>query len=288
MKDKSKILLIVVILLIAGLIAYISYGIIKGKQNPIVTMEVAYVDAEGNAKTGIVKMELYPEVAPESVANFITLANNGFYNGLTFHRIEDNFVVQGGDKKGDGSGSGKLSYLDKSVQEGSDGDYTYSIKGEFAANGVNNNLKFEKGVVGVARSDYSSLGLTEESYNSGSTQFFIVTSENKAAVNSLNQNYAAFGKVIEGYEFVEEINKLYAGKDTKTTTTESAAEGEEQKVEKDIPKMNYVNVETFGVKYKAPNAINFDSTLQKISQYQSFYSQLNQQQTSGETAATSE
>ena len=137
MKDKSKIVLIVVILLVAALIAYVCYGITKGEKNPVATMEVSYLDADGNEKTGTVKMELYPDVAPESVANFIALANNGFYDGLTFHRVEKDFVVQGGDKQGDGSGSAVVSDIDKSVEVGSTKEYTYAIKGEFSANNVN-------------------------------------------------------------------------------------------------------------------------------------------------------
>ena len=126
MKDKSKVLLVAVILLVTAAIAYVCYGIFKGKQNPVVTMEVSYKDSEGNEKKGTVKIELYPESAPESVNNFIALANNGYYDGLTFHRIVKNFVVQGGDKNGDGSGSAKLSDINKSIQAGSTNDYTYS------------------------------------------------------------------------------------------------------------------------------------------------------------------
>ena len=218
MKDKSKIVLIAVILAVAAIIACVCYGILKGNKNPIVTMDVAYIDAEGNRKTGTVKIELNPEVAPEAVANFVNLTNNGFYNGLTFHRVASNFVVQGGDKMGNGSGSALLSDLDKSVQPNSSSDYAYSIKGEFSKNGINNPLKFEKGVIGMARSDYSTYGLTEEGYNSASSQFFIVTTDNKSALNSLNQNYAPFGRVIEGYEIFEDISKIYGVDESKTQT----------------------------------------------------------------------
>ena len=226
MKDKSKIVLIAVILVVAAVIAYICYGFLKNNKNPIVTMDVAYVDAEGNRKTGTVKIELNPEVAPESVANFVNLTNNGFYNGLTFHRIASNFVVQGGDKMGNGSGSALLSDLDKSVIANTSSDYSYSIKGEFAANGVNNPLKFEKGVVGMARSDYSNYGLAEQGYNSASSQFFIVTTDDKSALNSLNQSYASFGKVIEGYEIIEEISNVY-GVDESAAETFSVSKQEE-------------------------------------------------------------
>ena len=210
MKDKSKIILIIAILAIIALIAYVCYGIFKGPKNPVATMEVSYIDSEGNEKTGTVKIELNPDVAPESVANFIQLSNNGFYDGLTFHRMISDFMVQGGDKQGDGSGSAKMSDLDKKIQADSDEDYTYSIEGEFYANGINNSLKFEKGVIGMARSDYSSYGLAQEGYNSASSQFFIVTTDDQNTLNSLNQYYASFGKVIEGYEIIEEMSNIYA------------------------------------------------------------------------------
>ena len=243
MKDKSKVLLIAIILVVTAAIAYVGYGIVKGKKNPVVTMQVSYKDAEGNDKVGTVKVELYPDAAPETVANFIALANNGYYDGLTFHRIVKDFVVQGGDKKGDGSGSAKLSDINKSIEAGSSNDYTYSIKGEFAANGINNNIKFGKGIIGMARSDYSSYGLTEQGYNSASSQFFFVTTDDKASLSSLNQNYAAFGKVIEGYEFIEEIEKLYAEDATKTE------EKNEENKDENVPRTINVRVDTFGVKY---------------------------------------
>jgi len=311
MKDKSKMVLIGVILVIAATIAYVCYGITKGNKNPVVTMEVSYRDSDGNEKNGTVKIELYPNVAPESVANFIALANNGFYDGLTFHRIEKDFVVQGGDKNGDGSGSAKVNDIDKSVSADSDKDYTYSIKGEFSANGVNNNLKFAKGVVGMARSDYSSYGLREEGYNSASSQFFFVTTDKKTALDSLNQNYAPFGKVIEGYEYIEEIAKVYAEKNESSKaatseTTENAqaeanqeaasteasqenAEGatEEKAEEKDVPKMKSVRVETYGANYGLPKMLNYDETLKTVQQYQSYYQQLMNQSTSTDNSEVS-
>lgn len=232
MKDKSKIILIIAIIAIAAIIAYVCYGAIKGQKKPVATMEVSYIDNDGNQKTGTVKIELNPDVAPESVANFIKLADNGFYDGLTFHRLITDFMIQGGDKEGTGAGSAKLSDIDKKIQADSSADYTYSIKGEFAANGVNNNLKFEKGVIGMARSDYSSYGLTQQGYDSASSQFFIVTTDDKDTLNSLNQSYAAFGKVIEGYEFIEEIANIY-GKDSDEESSEdlSITKSEEENSE---------------------------------------------------------
>mgnify|MGYP004680504785 FL=1 len=241
MKDISKFILIIAILAIAAIIAWIFYGIINGGKNPIATMEVSYVDNDGNTQTGTVKIELDPSVAPESVANFVNLANNGFYDNLTFHRIVSDFMIQGGSSDGTGSGSAKLSDLDKKIQANSSSDYTYSIKGEFANNNINNNLKFEKGVIGMARSDYSSYGLTEEWYNSGSSQFFIVTTDKKETLDSLNYNYASFGKVIEGYEVVEAISNV------KVTTEEGSSEASKPE---NAPVIKSIRVDTFGAKYK--------------------------------------
>ena len=150
---------IIAIILVLGLIAYVVNTIVKKQnfyvQNPIATIEVE--------NFGTIKIELYPNYAPETVANFIALANNGFYDGLTFHRTIPDFMIQGGDPNGDGSGNATLRDL------GQDSDDEYTIKGEFIANGDNDNtLKHERGVISMARSDYSSYSssLATEGYNS--------------------------------------------------------------------------------------------------------------------------
>lgn len=280
MKDKSKIILIIAILAITALIAYVCYGILKGNKNPVATMEVSYVDGDGNEQTGTVKIELNPEVAPTSVANFIQLANNGFYDGLTFHRVISDFMIQGGDKEGNGSGSAKLSDLDKKIQADSDQDYTYSIEGEFAANGINNSLKFGKGVIGMARSDYSSYGLTEEGYNSASSQFFIVTTDDKDTLNSLNQYYASFGKVIEGYDVVEAVANV--------KLKEPETEGEEVSTPETAPVIKSIRVETYGANYGIPKTINYDEILSTVQMYQNYYNQLMSSYSSSDTSAEGE
>ena len=121
------------------------------------------------------KGELYPEVAPQSVGNFIALANSGFYDGLIFHRVIPGFMIQGGDPKGTGVGGPG-----------------YSIKGEFAMNGVKNPLKHTYGVLSMARSMMP---------NSAGSQFFIMTSDSP----HLDGQYAAFGKVLEGMEVADSI-----------------------------------------------------------------------------------
>lgn len=279
MKDKSKVIFIIAILAITALIAYVCYGILKGSKNPVATMEVSYVDSEGNEQTGTIKLKLNPDVAPTSVANFIQLANNGFYDGLTFHRIISDFMIQGGDKKGDGSGSAKLSDLDKKIQADSAQDYTYSLKGEFAANGINNSLKFEKGVIGMARSDYSTYGFTQEGYNSASSQFFIVTTDNKDTLNSLNQSYASFGKVVEGYDVVEAIANV--------KLKESETEEESSTPEK-APVIKSIRVETYGANYGIPKTINYDEILSKVQTYQNYYNQLMSSYSGSDTSAEGE
>ena len=124
---------------------------------------------------GIMKLELYPDIAPQSVYNFVSLARSGFYDGLTFHRIIPGFMIQGGDPLGAGYGGPG-----------------YAIKGEFSSNGFNNTLKHERGVISWARSNNP---------DSAGSQFFIM----HADAPHLDGSYAAFGRVIEGIEVVDEI-----------------------------------------------------------------------------------
>lgn len=135
--------------------------------NPIVTITIKDL--------GDIKVELYPEIAPITVENFIRLASQGFYNGLTFHRVIPGFMIQGGCPDGTGMGGPG-----------------YHIKGEFAANGVANNLKHSRGVISMARAmDPDSAG----------SQFFIMHED----APHLDGSYAAFGKVTEGIEIVDKI-----------------------------------------------------------------------------------
>ena len=136
-------------------------------QNPIVTFTMA----DG----GVIKAELYPEIAPQSVNNFISLINKNFYDGLIFHRVIKGFMIQGGDPQGTGMGGPG-----------------YSIKGEFTSNGFANDLKHTEGVLSMARS---------MAPNSAGSQFFIM---HKTSPH-LDGSYAAFGKVIEGMDIVNKI-----------------------------------------------------------------------------------
>lgn len=140
------------------------------KQNPIVTFEMA----DGK----VIKAELYPEIAPNTVKNFVSLVSKGFYDGLTFHRIIKGFMIQGGDPVGNGTGGPG-----------------YGIKGEFSSNGFKNDLKHEPGVLSMARA---------MNPNSAGSQFFIMHETSP----HLDGDYAAFGKVIEGLENVNAIAEV--------------------------------------------------------------------------------
>ena len=136
-------------------------------KNPIVTITME--------NGGVIKAELYPEIAPNTVNNFIDLINKGFYDGLIFHRVIPGFMIQGGDPEGNGMGGPG-----------------YSIKGEFSRNGFKNELKHTKGVLSMART---------MDPNSAGSQFFIMVAD----AQNLDGQYASFGKVIEGMEVADEI-----------------------------------------------------------------------------------
>ena len=228
---------VIAIILVLGLIAYVTNTIIKKQnfsaQNPIATMEVE--------NFGTVKIELYPDYAPETVTNFIKLANNGFYDGLTFHRVVKDFMIQGGDPNGDGTGNATLRDL------GEDSDDEYTIPGEFIANGYNENtLKHEKGIISMARGDYSSESTTllSEGYNSASCQFFITTTDQSMNLDGL---YAAFGKVIEGMDVVDKISEVEIqtsnDEESSTTSTDTPV---------NPPVITSIRVDTFGIDYGIP------------------------------------
>lgn len=254
MKKVKNILWVIALLVIIVLIGIVGFNFYKKAtmevKNPIVTMEVE--------NFGTIKMELYPEQAPETVANFITLANRGFYNGLTFHRVVKDFMIQGGDKEGTGQDSATLADL----KDDGDSNTDYSIKGEFVANGVNNTLKFDEGVIGMARNDYTqySSSLKEESYNSGSSQFFIMTKAN----TSLNGYYTAFGKVTEGMDVVHKIENVEVK--AADSTSDSPSSNTEVSTPVETVKISSVTVDTQGIDYGLPNTLtpfNYMSWLYK-------------------------
>ena len=174
--------------------------------NPVVAM---YIE-----KYGSVVMELYPEIAPNTVNSFISLVRSGFYDNNTFHRLAPGFVLQGGDPEGTGNGGPG-----------------YAIKGEFTNNGFENNLKHEKGIVSMARASYS--------MDTAGSQFFIML----GTADYLDGNYAAFGKVIDGMDIVEEIEKR-----------EKVADSETGKLQTNLV-LKKALVDTKGVEYPEPEKI---------------------------------
>lgn len=173
-------------------------------KNPIVT--IAMEDGS------IIKIELYPEIAPNTVRNFVSLAQSGFYDGLIFHRVISDFMIQGGDPEGTGTGGPG-----------------YAISGEFSENKFNNTLKHEKGVISMARGG---------ELDSAGSQFFIVVADSANNSASLDGKYASFGKVTKGLDTVDKI--VAAPKDSSDKPTKDQ---KMKKVTVDIFGVKYGEVE---------------------------------------------
>ena len=190
-----------IIILFVSLILLTGCG--ENTQNPIVTMEIE--------DYGVVTIELYPDMAPNTVANFVNLIEEGFYDGLTFHRSVPGFVLQGGDPNGDGTGGPG-----------------YTIKGEFSSNGyTQNTLSHTRGVISMARS---------RDNDSAGSQFFIVLDD--SATYSLDGLYAGFGRVTEGMDIIDEI-----------VANEKIADDVTGALEENVV-ITKVTVDTFGETYK--------------------------------------
>ena len=171
---------------------------------------------------------LYPEKAPNTVANFISLANSGFYDGLTFHRVVSDFIIQGGDPNGDGTG-------------GPD----YSINGEFSNNGFNkNDLSHLRGVISMARFGSASAEDAKDYYNTAGSQFFIMVDDK----TSLDGDYAAFGKVFTGLDVLDDISTVKVDSDNKP---------------KEPITIKTIRVDTYGKDYGDPKTNPVDETLIK-------------------------
>ena len=181
----------------------------KEYDNPIVTMNIK--------DYGTIKIELYPKYAPNTVANFVNLVEEGFYNGNTFHRLVPGFVLQGGDPEGNGTGGPG-----------------YSIKGEFRENGyTKNTLKHTTGIISMARSALP---------DSAGSQFFIVLADSQMISASLDNKYAAFGKVIQGMDVIKNIEDSAEVEDSQTG-----------KLKENIT-IESATVDTFGKEYKVTKA----------------------------------
>ncbi len=179
----------------------------EGEQYMNTTKPVATIEMESG---GVIKVELDPENAPNTVRNFIALAEQGYYDGLIFHRVIPGFMIQGGCSQGTGTGGPG-----------------YSIKGEFSANGHDNNITHNRGVISMARS---------QGMNTAGSQFFITVD----AAPHLNGQYAAFGKVTEGMEEADRI---------------AAADRDRSDKPREPQMIKTIKVETFGVAYEPPDKI---------------------------------
>ncbi len=181
----------------------------NGNQHPIATITME--------DSGKIVLELYPEIAPITVANFISLANSGFYDGVIFHRVIPGFMIQGGDPDGLGTGGPG-----------------YNIKGEFTNNRVQNDISHERGVISMARQ--GNPYFPEMAYNTAGSQFFIMHADGPF----LDGDYAAFGRVLEGMDVVDRIASC-------------GTDGNDRPLEDQT--MASVRVETFGVDYGEPDKI---------------------------------
>ena len=265
MEKVKKILLVLIVLALIVAIGWISVNFVMSKtdnkQNPIVTMDV-----DGY---GTIKIELYPDMAPNTVKNFVRLAQRGYYNDKTFTDVEKGFIRGGLTETENSDGTTtqngpKLSNL-RDLADG-EKDQDYSIKGEFIENGFNQNtLSHQRGVISMYRKSYSDyeedmlmvqkMGyesyaetLVTELYNSQSAGFFIVTDDEQG----LDGSYSAFGKVIEGMDVVDKISQVELQKSTgsdgtETTTTKPVT----------APVIKNISVETFGVDYGMPETAEF-------------------------------
>lgn len=179
------------------------------QQYPIATIEMA----DGS----VIRIELYPDVAENTVKNFIYLANTGFYDGVIFHRVIEGFMIQGGDPDGTGTGGPG-----------------YRIKGEFSNNHYDNDLKHERGVISMARQ--GNPYFPASAYNTAGSQFFIMHADSEF----LDGDYAAFGRVIEGMDVVDAIAAVETDANDRPLVEQ---------------RMETVRVETFGVDYGEPERI---------------------------------
>lgn len=265
---KNCLIFSIVIVLVAILVLgayWIKEKNYKAK-NPIATIQIEGYETP-------VKIELDPASAPNAVANFIKLANSGFYTDYEMtigtNQISSNVTIDN---------MAKVSRINGQT----DNDYVYGIKGDFIANGSKDNyIRNEKGVITMMRQDYSYFGYTEEGYNSANCNFAILTDD----ISNYNGYYAAFGKVVEGMDVIDQISSSRVDEstdenaDNKTTTTSENKEGttdknsekenEESKV--NTIKIKSITVDTFGADYGNPEIVNYEENYKKVQEIYNQY-----------------
>lgn len=267
---KNCLIFSIVIVLVAILVlgAYWIKGKTYKAKNPIATIQIEGYETP-------VKIELDPASAPNAVANFIKLANSGFYTDYEMtigtNQISSNVTIDN---------MAKVSRINGQT----DNDYVYGIKGDFIANGSKDNyIRNEKGVITMMRQDYSYFGYTEEGYNSANCNFAILTDD----ISNYNGYYAAFGKVVEGMDVIDQIsssrvdeNSTNENTDNETTTTSenkeegttdenSEKENEESKV--NTIKIKSITVDTFGADYGNPEIVNYEENYKKVQEIYNQY-----------------
>lgn len=256
------IILLVVLVALVGVYGYSTFDRnVNGNVHPVVSIELE--------NYGTVKFELYPEYAPNTVKNFIKLAESGYYNNKVIYGKDSICLYLGRDENGEA-----VDPTTEDIKYAAVTPYNYSIDGEFIANGFDQNtLRHEKGVLSLIRNNYpSELSLTTESYNSGNAQVGIMMSDD--AVN-LNGVYAAFGRVVEGMDVLDKIyneaeikvedaektDEEAANTNTEETTDTATEEAETVEVEEDdgeiknfanYPKITEVRVDTHGINFGMP------------------------------------
>lgn len=241
-KKLSLIIWLILCIVLIVITGYAIYTNVKANTEEIAHPEVTF-EIENY---GIIKMELYPEYAPNTVTNFIKLVQEGYYNGKVIYGKDGMCLYAGRDAEGTVKNP-TISLIDNSIESGSDEDYEYEISGEFIANGFEKNtLRHEKGIVSLIRSDYTQQigSLVDESYNSGSSQIGIMMENNRG----LNGLYAAFGRIIEGLEILERINtELEVESNESEEETSSEIEVFTQK-----PVIASASVQTYEIDYGVP------------------------------------
>lgn len=263
MKEKIKfvalVIIAIVLIAITGVLIYNGVNSINSSPNrPVATFELQ--------DYGTIKIELYPEYAPNTVSNFIALIEAGYYNNKVIYGKDDICLYMARNAEDNAEGP-TVSLIDSSIETGSEDDYEYEINGEFVANGFEQNtLRHEKGVISLNRSDYSTYGLTEKGYNSGSAQFSVLMQDS----SELNGMYCAFGRVTEGLDILEKIyNEL------EVTASEDGEETEEGSIKEfaSMPVITNASVEKYSVDYGTPEvheAFDLQSYITEL--YSRYYS----------------
>lgn len=231
------IIAVAVFILIGGCVYNLARATNETPIHPEVTFEVENV--------GTIKMELYPEYAPNTVKNIIKLVESGYYNNKVLYGKDELCLYMGRNAEGEAENP-MASLIFDEIEAGTEADYEYSINGEFVANGFNQNtLNHKKGIVSLIRNNYGT-GFYEQSYNSGNAQLGIMLSDDSSNLNGV---YAAFARITEGLDLIE---KIY---NESEVVVEEVSEGEQESAIKAFataPVIKNATVDTHGINYGNP------------------------------------